>query len=638
MSTMIPSLSLSVTEGTATPLGASCVAGAVNFAIYAGDAASVSVELRENGGEVQRIPLVCKTGRVWHGAIHGVKLPLQYTYRVDGGASLLDPYATEVIGRSAWGVDEPYFPRGVVRSPAHFDWQGVARPGHLKKDLVVYELHVRGFTVSPTSGVENPGTYLGLINKIPYLKDLGVNAVELLPVHEFDEREYEGVNPETGERLLNYWGYSPVNFFAPMQRYAVPNHPLSPPDQFRQMVRELHRAGIEVILDVVFNHTSEGERGKAIHSYRGLDESIYYMLGDRGDLLNFSGCGNTFNANHPIARQLVIDCLKHWVAEYKIDGFRFDLASTLGRGTDGTPLESSPLIDLLSTDPLFADTKLIAEPWDAAGLYQVGSFFPEHPQWAEWNGPYRDCVRRFIKGDRGQCSEFATRVSGSEDLYGPARRPYHSVNFVTAHDGFTLRDLVSYSGKHNGNNGEENRDGSDQNDSWNCGVEGETENKEIRLLRQRQMKNLMVALLGSQGVPMIQMGDEYGHSREGNNNGWCQDNPLTWFDWEADGGSQLELVRSMIDLRRRHPSLTQENFLTDSDVEWLEPSWEDDCRFVAWRLRGEAGDIVFAFNAGDRQREFHLPPDRDWKIVVDTGDGAPVLGPYSALVAEEFHE
>ena len=436
-----------------------------------------------------------------------------------------------------------------------FDWTGDRHLEIPLEELVIYEMHVRGFTRDPSSGVKFPGTYAGLREKIPYLKELGVNCVELMPMHEFDEFDNDFTNPFTGEPLLNYWGYSTLGFFAPKAGYAATGPLGMQVDEFKALVKELHRNGIEVILDVVFNHTGEGQADSPTISFRGLDNATYYMLKPDGRYQNFSGCGNTMNCNNPVVRNMVLDSLRYWVAEYHIDGFRFDLASILGRDAQGRPLANPPLLEALAYDPVLGKTKLIAEAWDAGGLYQVGSF-PAYGRWSEWNDRYRDTLRMFVKGDPGQTGPMAALMQGAPDMFAD-RGPTASINFVTAHDGFTLADLFAYNEKHNEANGENNRDGHNNNHSWNCGHEGPTDDPAINTLRRRLMKNAVAMLLTSQGVPMIHMGDEVAHTKLGNNNTYCQDNDLSWFDWtglerEAD---MLRFVRLCIQFRQRHPVL-----------------------------------------------------------------------------------
>ena len=528
-----------------------------------------------------------------------------------------------------------------------FDWGDDCHPATPLVDSIIYETHVRGFTRHKSSGVSSPGTFEGLIEKIDYFKQLGVTAVELLPVHSFNPDELIRENPETGEKLKNYWGYSTVGFFAPHSGYTTPGKDLSYPVlQFKKMVREFHRAGMEIILDVVFNHTAEGNEIGPTLSFRGIDNSIYYMLEDDKHLYrNYSGCGNTLNCNHPIAREFIRQCLRYWVLEMRVDGFRFDLASILGRDMDGSILKNPPLIQSIAEDPILRHVKLIAEAWDAAGAYQVGSF-PGF-RWSEWNGRYRDDVRRFWIGGSYTRNALATRITGSSDLYEKAgRNPVHSINFITCHDGFTLNDLVSYSEKHNLANGEDNRDGDNHNLSWNSGAEGPTDNPEIEKLRTRRIKNFIATLLLSQGVPMLLAGDEFRRSQHGNNNAYCQDNELNWIDWKLfeDNTDIHEFTRRLIAFRKRHPAFRRECFLTGQDLdgdsiadaEWFESSgkplnWNSNRPVLALFLSGsskETGNsgmdddnFYLMFNSGKGVKSFRLPEpgnDSKWSRVLDT--------------------
>lgn len=632
-------------RGVPLPYGATPCPQGVNFSVYSEIAEAVRLCLYYPGtgdplAEITLDPKLHLTGRVWHVHVFDIPEQVQYAWQIkplggDWGIPILDPYAKGVLSHSQWGKSCQYEPRGVAMKEEVFDWEQVCPPRHRLRDLVIYEMHVRGFTKDPSSKTETPGSYLSLIEKIPYLKKLGINAVELLPVQEFNECEYTQKHPDTGEALLNFWGYSTVNFFFPMARYATDSRPKAVIREFKTMVRELHRAGIEVILDVVFNHTAEGNEKGPTLSFRGLDEETYYMLDGAGRYLNFSGCGNTFNCNNAVVRELIRDCLRYWVTEFRIDGFRFDLASILGRGADGTPMNYSPLIDGMSCDPILADCKLIAEAWDAGGLYQVGGFYPHYGRWAEWNGTYRDCIRRFIKGSDNCVGCFATAISGSENLYGSHRNPYHSINFITAHDGFTLHDLVAYNDKHNHGNGEDNRDGCDHNESWNCGEEGASDDPQVIALRQRQMRNFIVALLVAQGVPMLTMGDEYAHSKKGNNNTWCQDTPLNWLQWDTQKRDEdiFRFVRLMIALRHKHPILRRQKFLEPQDIHWhhhipWQPQWEAENRFLAFTLidHDKHEDLYVAFNQDWRPANVQLPNRQDgqhWHWVVNTSLKSP---------------
>ena len=570
--------------------------------------------------------------------------PNPQVHRYDPSHVLLDPYARVLSHGGAWGAHppgkRPYRNSVVVEN--HFDW-GTDEPLNIPLvDSVIYEMHVRSFTRHPSSGVEHPGTFAGLIEKIPYLKKLGVTAVELLPVAEFEESDTDRVNPFTGEPLLNLWGYQTVAFFAPNTAYSSNVADGGQVREFRQMVRAMHQAGIEVILDVVFNHTAEGDEHGPTWSFRGIDNSTYYILDpETGKYLNYSGCGNTVNANNPVVRDFIRDCLHYWVMEMHVDGFRFDLASILGRGQDGSVLKNPPLLERLAYDPVLANTKLIAEAWDAAGLYQVGTL-PSWGRWAEWNGIFRDEVRKFVKGDAGMTSALATRLLGSPDLYlTSAREPYHSINFVTCHDGFTLTDLVSYNQKHNLANGENNKDGTDANYSWNCGVEGPTDDAAINDLRMRQRKNLAAILLVSHGVPMILAGDEIGRTQQGNNNAYCQDNEVSWVDWrmaESNAGL-LRFFQLMIAFRKRCPLLRRESFqlhgeggfhITWHGIKRMRPDWSEASRTVAMQLtqlqeNGPREDLHFIASAYWEELDFELPQigEREWFRLADTSLPSP---------------
>ncbi len=495
--------------------------------------------------------------------------------------------------------------RSLFHRGPRYDWGDDAPPLTPLEDSVVYELHVRGFTCHASSGVAHPGTYLGLVEKIPYLKWLGVTAVELMPVFEWDECDCPFTNPETGEKLTNFWGYNPIAFAAPKAAFAAGAARYQQTREFREMVRAFHAAGIEVILDVVFNHTGEGDDRGRTFSFRGLDNELYYLLDEHGRYLNYSGVGNTVNCNHPVVRDLLMTCLRYWVGDMHVDGFRFDLASILGRDRRGNVMVEPPVIESITEDGVLADTKLIAEPWDAAGLYQVGRF-PFGRRWSEWNGQYRDDVRRFWRGDAGVSAALASRICGSSDIYQwSGRLPRHTVNFVTCHDGFTLHDLVSYDRKHNEANGEGNRDGWDVNHSWNCGVEGETTDPAVLALRRRQAKNLMATLMLSQGVPMLLAGDEFLRTQRGNNNAWCQDNDISWVNWKLaeENADFLRFTRELIWLRKRHPALRRRRFFAG------------EIRRGYWRAltgREEAEPTpgpVFPATGPVRPGEAGLPPD-----------------------------
>lgn len=649
-----------VSSGQPSPLGPSVLGSGVNFALFSEHATGVTLCLSlgpDMAGpmiEIMLNPSNNKTGNVWHVCLE--ELPLKgvnYGYHVDGPQGwqsghrfdknlvLLDPYAKLIEGRRFFGDESQKTSRflGTYDLTMQFDWEDDDNRTRIpEKDLVVYEMNVRAFTADESSGLSPDvrGTYLGLIEKIPHLVKLGVNAVELLPVFEFDEFEFQR-RPNPRDHMINTWGYSTINFFSPMSRYASGGGgPVAASLEFKELVKALHQAGIEVILDVVYNHTNEADdEFPYTTSFRGIDNLTYYMVDTSSyvQLRNYSGCGNTFNCNHPVVMELVLNSLKHWVNEYHVDGFRFDLASCLCRGCDGEPLSSPPLIRAITKDPAFAKCKLIAEPWDCGGLYQVGSF-PNWDKWAEWNGKYRDDVRRFIKGDDGMKPSFATRLSGSADLYHVNnRKPFHSINFVIAHDGFCLYDLVAYNEKHNDANGEGGRDGCNDNFSWNCGIEGETSDPNIISLRSRQMKNFHVALMLSQGTPMILMGDEYAHTRHGNNNSYGHDTIMNHFQWKQLEGkfdNHFRFFGKVINLRRQHPLLGRAGFLTKGDVTWHEDNWEDpDSHFLAFTLHeGErkGGDIYAAFNAHTFSVDVRLPSPpmgRSWYRLVDTNLPSP---------------
>jgi glycogen operon protein len=510
-------------------------------------------------------------------------------------------------------------------------------------ETIIYEMHVGGFTRSPSSGTKNPGTFAGVIEKIPYLKELGVTAVELLPVHDFDEKQVLRLSPIDGKPLVNYWGYSTISFFAPNNGYCVSPECGSHLDEFRDMVKALHRAGIEVILDVVYNHTDEGNHQGPTINFKGLANHVYYQLSpqDRQYYMDYTGCGNTINGNHPIAEKMIVDSLEFWVKEMHVDGFRFDEAVILCRGEDGLPMIHPPVIWQIELSEVLADTKVIAECWDAAGLYQVG-YFPGY-RWAEWNGRYRDAVRRFVKGDPGIIGDVASRIAGSADIYEAAGEyPINSVNFVTCHDGFTLNDLVSYDYKHNEANGEGNRDGIDENLSWNCGWEGPTDDPGIEALRDRQVKNFATILLISVGVPMICAGDEVRRSQQGNNNAYCQDNELSWMDWtlpEKNAGMYRFWSR-LIARRKHYNQLHRPRFFCGEanergvpDISWHgcelnSPGWYDsDCRVLAYTLGGFDGqpDVHVMMNMGWTPATFQIPPiaNRSWHRVIDTSLPSP---------------
>jgi len=641
---------LKVNDGQPTPFGPMNMGSSVNFSLYAPYAQTVRLllfEFNEEQGlvnqnaEITLDPQTHRTGDVWHVNVGNLPDIVLYGYRLNNDPLILDPYSPEVWSGGFWGKPNAitpdqtrhYFPLSLINRKSSTPL--VPSPNAPLRELVIYELHVRGFTKHPSSQVEHPGSYLGVIEKIPYLKDLGFNAIEFLPMQEFNEcSRCESFVP-TKQTLLNYWGYSPVSFFAPMNRFASNNRPGAAAEEFRTLVNVCHQHKIEVILDVVFNHTDWN------HPCRTLDRDSYYLLDDHHHDTNYSGCGNTFSCNHPLSIDLILSALRSWVSLYGVDGFRFDLASIMTRAPDGTPLAHPPLIQAINADPILKETKLIAEPWDAAGLYHVGHFPSHDGRWAEWNGQYRDAARRFIKGTENSKSEFASAICGSEALYKQGRKPYHSINMITCHDGFSLSDLVSYQNKHNTENGEENRDGTNCNESWNGGIEGETGDQEVRQLRLKQIKNFITTMMISQGVPLWRMGDERGHTQNGNNNAWCQDNELSWLDWNRP---RLDFLKEMISLRKKCHILHQSHFLTDQDIEWHEPKWDQDDRFLAFTLKDhdKSEDLFVAFNASHEKRELILPtppPQTKWQEVVNTGDGGKFIPPYSTVIyiAEKIH-
>lgn len=647
-------LPLRIARGKCLPLGASALPDGVNFALLCRNGTAVTLVVYPLDGTqpLAELPLDCRrnrTGDHWHILVAGLPPAFTYGWRVDGPSGpghrfdpsvvLLDPSATALSDGARWGeAHEPENQRCSARRSLYlrrpFHWSEDAPPLTPLEDTIIYELHVRGFTCHPNALVAHPGTFAGLVEKIPYLQALGVTAVELLPIHEFDENDCIFRNPDTGERLRNFWGYNSIAFAAVKSAYAATGKDHGQLTEFRDMVRAFHAVGIEVYLDVVFNHTGEGDERGRTYSFRGLDNHLYYMLTPDGKYLNFSGCGNTVNCNHPVVRNLLINCLRFWVADMHVDGLRFDLASVMGRDFLGRVLVEPPIVEMIAEESVLTDTKLIAEPWDAAGLYQVGGF-PYGRRWSEWNGMYRDHVRRFWRGEPGLVGQLATRLCGSSDLYERSgRRPHHSVNFITCHDGFTLWDLVSYNQKHNRANGEDERDGCNDNFSWNCGVEGPTTNAKILALRQRQARNLLATLLLSQGVPMLLAGDEFLRTQGGNNNAWCQDNEISWLDWSLAERNEgfLRFTREMIALRKRHPALRRRNFLWGDDVLWhgvvpYKPDFSPWSRSLALVLDGRRTgrepdrDIYMAFNAWTETLPFRLPPSpqgKPWHRVVDT--------------------
>ena len=631
--------------------GATALREGVNFTVCSLEATAVELLLYHRGEKepyaVLTFPKHYRIGGVYSMIVFGLDIyDFEYAYRVDGPYApekgliydktqpLLDPYARAVTGQSVWGEqpnqDHGYRARVVVND---FDWGDHVDPVRPIQDLIIYELHVRGFTKDASSGVEHPGTFAGIREKIPYLKDLGITAVELMPVFEFDETM--GRREVNGRMLLDYWGYNPVSFFAPNTSYTAQKEFNREGDELKGLIRELNANGIEVILDVVFNHTAEGNEKGPFFSFKGFDNRVYYMLTPEGLYYNFSGCGNTLNCNHPVVQQMILECLRYWTIEYHVDGFRFDLASILGRNEDGSPMNQPPLLKNLAGDPVLRNVKLIAEAWDAGGLYQVGSF-PAFTRWAEWNGKYRDDMRSFLKGDYWFAAAAANRLTGSMDLYTGQYKGYDSsINFITCHDGFSLWDLYSYNGKHNEDNGWNNSDGHDDNRSWNCGEEGETSDPEIQKLRLRMMKNACLALMCSRGTPMFLAGDEFGDTRFGNNNPYCQDNGISWLDWNRlkTNRELYRFFKKMIRFRKEHPAIRSDQAQSETGFPTVsvhtdkpfEHEINSDTKALAVCYAGKTGqgeDLVYvALNVYWEEQRFELPklPEAyEWRCFADT--------------------
>ena len=650
-----------IERGRNHPLGAHPDADGINFAFFSEFATGMELLLFDRYDAVEpdrTIVLDPELGRsfaIWHVYVRGLRAPVFYALRVHGpageearrqghrfdpGKVLIEPYSRG-LDRTRWqraaacGPDDNLATsaRSVAIDLSGYDWEGDAPLRRPMEDLVIYEMHVGGFTRSPSSGVGRPGTFAGVVEKIPHLRELGVTAVELLPVCDFDDSD---VRYADGRRLTNYWGYSTSAFFAPHAGYCVSPEQGRHVQEFRDMVKALHRAGIEVILDMVFNHTDEGNHLGPLYSFAGLDNLNYYYLNpaDLRFYFDYSGCGNTLTGNHPIVTKLVVECLEYWVREMHVDGFRFDEASVLTRGAHGEVLDEPPVVWQIELSDALADTKVIAEAWDAAGAYEVGRY-PGY-RWAEWNGLFRDTMRRFVKGDPGLIGAVAERVGGSADLYQARRhRPTNSVNFIDCHDGFTLADLVSYDQKHNWANGEDNRDGNDDNMSWNCGVEGPTGDPAVLALRGRQIRNLATLLMISRGVPMFVAGDEVGRTQQGNNNAYCQDNDIGWYDWSLAGANQglLRFWQRLIAFRAAHPALRRPQFYTGEEITWHgtrlgEPNWTDpSARALACTIRGRDGapDLHVMMNMFWEPLAFDLPdpPGRRWTRAVDTALPSP---------------
>lgn len=633
--------------------GATALSDGVCFTIHSQGATSCELLLYEPYAKepfaILKYPDNYRIGNVFSMIVFDLDVEdFQYAFRLDGPYDkkkgllfdkhkpLLDPYAKAVVGQSEWGQKPDAFLgyRGrVVKN--NFDW-GITKPSIIPmEDLIIYEMHVRGFTKDASSGVAHPGTFHGIMEKIPYLKELGINAVELMPIFEFDEmRDHRVID---GRELLDYWGYNTVSFFAPNTSYASDREYNHVGTELKQLIKTLKENGIEVILDVVFNHTAEGNEDGPFFSFKGIDNNVYYMLTPDGNYYNFSGCGNTVNCNHPVVQQMIVECLRYWVTTYRVDGFRFDLASILGRNEDGTPMDKPPLLQTLAFDPILGDVKLIAEAWDAGGLYQVGNF-PSWKRWSEWNGKYRDDLRDFLKGGYWKAPEAALRISGSSDLYNPFERGTNaSINFITCHDGFSLYDLYSYNHKHNEANGWNNTDGSDDNRSWNCGTEGDTKDPLILKLRYRMIKNAFAVLICSRGTPMFLSGDEFCDTRFGNNNPYCQDNLTSWLDWKLLDTHRdiFEFCKYMIHFRRNHPairkSIAQSHCGFPPISQHGATPWDDnftqDSKIVCTMFAGhdekqDLEDIVYlAVNPYWESILIHLPKlpkPLQWHLAVDT--------------------
>lgn len=684
--------SLEFLPGMPYPFGATFSSEGVNFAIFSRNATAIMLDFFEN--DEDDAPFLSfsfdkrknKTGDVWHVFVKGLKANSLYLYRIDGPFVptegqrfnkhhfILDPYAKAVTNSSIFEQESlqvppasidgdlfysthshaKYFPKSIVIDNDEFDWQNDKPLNYKMSNTIIYEAHVKGLTVSHPN-LKYGGTYRGIIEIIPYLKKLGITSLELLPIHEFDENENTRINPRTGEKLKNYWGYSTIAFFAPKVRYSYDKFRSDPVNEFKLMVRELHKAGIEVILDIVFNHTAEGNGYGPTYSFKGLDNSIYYILeSNKRYYKNFSGCGNTVNCSHPVVQNFIMDCLHYWVVNMHVDGFRFDLGSILGRDTDGNLMENAPTIGRICEDPILQNTKIIAEAWDAGGAYQVGGF---PGRWAEWNDRFRNDVRLFWRGDYPNAKDFATRITGSSDIYSNAgRKPVNSVNFITTHDGFTLYDLLSYNYKHNEENGENNLDGSNDNCSYNHGFEGQTKNPEIEAIRFQKAKSLMVSLLLSLGTPMFVMGDEVLRTQKGNNNAYCQDNEISWFNWSISKKQNefLDFVTKLINFRKKHPVFLRSEFLIGkkgknsyADIEWFNaegkhPDWSKATHFIAYLLNGidaatlseqDTNNFYVMANSSNLDVTANIPSSphkKNWYRLIDTA----IVGEESFLLEE----
>ena len=669
------------TKGDPHPLGSTVYPDGVNFSVFSQNAASMELLLFAEGNSTEPFQIIKMTDEgnksfhFWHIFLVDAKPGLHYAYRVHGPEEkkpghrftpekvLIDPYA---YGNSMdlWNRGAACLPgdnltqsmRSVVIDPLDYDWEGDRPLNRPMQDSVIYEMHVGGFTRAGNSHVTSPGTFRAVIEKIPYLQSLGVTAVELLPVFQFDDTE---AHEFEGNKLNNFWGYSTMAYFAPHPGYCESAGEAQHMTEFRDMVKALHKAGIEVILDVVFNHTDEGNHQGPTFSFRGFDNLNYYYLvdGNQDYYYDYTGCGNTFNCNHPVGSKMIVECLRFWVEYMHVDGFRFDEGSVLSRGPGGAPMEFPPVLWQIELDDVLAETKVIAEAWDAAGLYQVGHF-PGF-RWAEWNGVYRDTLRKFVAGEAGLVGDLADRITGSPSLYqSNGHLPINSVNFITAHDGFTLNDLVSYNNKHNEANGEGNRDGVDDNMSWNCGAEGPTDDPAINALREQQIRNFATLLMLSQGVPMFVMGDEVRRTQGGNNNAWCQDNPIGWFDWtqtQTEAG-MLRFWSELIAFRKSHPAVHRARFFSGAmnergmpDISWHgtklnEPGWNDPhARALAWTVAGSLAhsDIHVMVNMFWEPLTFEIPQiyERAWYTAVNTALPSPqdINAPGNEVLVNSHH-
>lgn len=665
-----------IEKGFAHPLGAIPDKNGVNFSVFADRATSIELLLFNEHDDphpiftLQLDPLIHKTFHFWHVYVHGIRPGIHYAYRVNGWTELhergdrynwnkvlIDPYARGNTDNIWQRVDACHdhdnlltSMRSVVIDTTGYDWEGDQPLNRPMNECIIYEMHVRGFTQSPSSGCQHAGTFSGVVERIPYLTELGINTVELLPVFDFDQKEVKRLRESDGQPLTNYWGYDPIGFFAPQNSYCVSPEIGNHINEFRDMVKALHKAGIEVILDVVFNHTSEGDHRGPMISLKGFSNASYYLLSslDRQYYMNYSGCGNSINGNHPIMEKLIVDALEFWVTELHVDGFRFDEAVILCRDEQGQPMINPPVIWQIELSEILAKSKVIAEAWDAAGLNEVG-FFPGY-RWGEWNGRYRDVIRHFVKGDSGyidgktMVGRIADVIAGSADIFEyNGKMPINSINFITAHDGFTLNDLVSYNDKHNEANGEQNRDGIDNNLSWNCGWEGPTDDPEVEELRQRQIKNFIAILMLSQGVPMFVSGDEIRRTQQGNNNAYCQDNEISWLDWQLveRHSDILRFFKQMIAFRQSHPILHRNRFFRGqvnqrgiADISWhgcslYHSGWNDPLsRVLAFTLGGfqdDNQDLHIMLNMEWEDLDFEIPTltERKWYRIIDTAQPSP---------------